>query len=59
MIHLRRYIDELAEKVKEKDYEVARTRAEAKGCKGRLEELGREKLIVYKDMQAAEDSENT
>ena len=59
MIHLRRYIDQLAEKVKEKDYLVAKTREEYKKCNERIEQLEYEKQDTIRQIQNADSTKNT
>ena len=58
MIHLRRYIDQLAEKVKDKEYEVQKTREELKKCNDRIESLENERDDTTRQLKSADDTDN-
>ena len=58
MIHLRRYIDQLAEKVKDKDYVVQKTREEFRTCNDRIENLEKERDETLRQIQTAKQSDN-
>ncbi|CAH1773330.1 unnamed protein product [Owenia fusiformis] len=59
MMHLRKYLDQLTEKVLKKDYAVQKTRDELKKCRERIQELEEERDTVFQDMQNSESEENT
>ena len=58
MIHLRRYINELQESVKEKEYQVQRLREEFRKCNERVEILEKERKHTERDIKASEESDN-
>ena len=58
MIHLRRYIDQLAEKVKNRDYVVQKTREEFRTCNDRIEALERERNDTLRQIEQAKDTDN-
>ncbi|XP_013404073.1 cilia- and flagella-associated protein 74-like, partial [Lingula anatina] len=58
MLHLRRYLDQLSEKVLEKDYIVQKTRQELQKCRERLEQLERERDQVFAQMSACDAEGN-
>lgn len=58
MIHMRRYIDQLAEKVMEKDYAVQKMREELHKCRHHIESLEEERDQVFKDIQVADSTQH-
>lgn len=58
MIHLRRYINQLQESVKDKEYQVQRLREEFRKCNERLEILEKERKHTERDIEASQEADN-
>ena len=58
MIHMRRYIDQLAQQVTDKDYIVQKTREELNKCRQHIENLEHERDNVFREIQDAESEQH-
>ncbi len=58
MIHLRRYLDHLAEKVEEKQHILDKTREELKKCMDQTKCLSQERDETFTEMQNAHNAGN-
>ncbi|XP_006819212.1 cilia- and flagella-associated protein 74-like [Saccoglossus kowalevskii] len=55
---LRRHLDQLSEKVLDKEYLVTKTREELKACRDKVESLEKERDEVYSSIQDEEEANN-
>ena len=58
MIHLRRYINQLKESVKDKEYQVQRIREEFRKCNERVEILEKERRHTQHQIESSEEADN-